>query len=97
MLELLKLQMRTAHMLTEAQTVIGMRMLGWMGVTPAAKGENARMVTEKQTAFAKAGMAATLALWSGKTPAQAYGLALAPIGRTTHSNAQRLTRRRARG
>ena len=92
MLELMRLQMRTAQMLMEAQTVIGLRMLGMAGMMNAAPGENARMVTEKQTAFAQSGIAAFGALMAGKTPAQAYGLALTPIGRTTRANSRRLSR-----
>lgn len=80
-------------MLIEAQTVIGMRVLGMTGVVTAEKDENLRMMTEKQTAFADAALAATRALLSGKTPLQAYGLALTPIGKTTRSNSTRLTRR----
>ncbi len=92
MLELLRLQMRTAQMMMEAQTVVGMRMLGMAGVLPAAKGENERMVAEKQRAFAQSGLAAAKALMAGKSPAQAYGLALTPIGRTTRANSKRLTK-----
>ncbi|WP_299651654.1 antifreeze protein [uncultured Jannaschia sp.] len=93
MMELLRLQMRTAQMMMEAQTVIGLRMLGMAGVMSAAPDENTRMVTEKQTAFAQSGLAAVGALMAGKTPAQAYGMALTPIGRATRANSRRLSRR----
>ncbi len=92
-MELMRLQMRTAQMLIEAQTVIGLRMMGMAGVMTAAPGENTRMVTEKQTAFAQSGIAAMGALMAGKTPAQAYGLALTPIGQATRANSRRLSRR----
>lgn len=92
--ELWRLQMRTMRMMAEAQTVIGMRMLGVAGLVPAEAGENMRMVTEKQTAFAQAGMAMAGALMAGKTAAQAYGMGLTPIGRTTRANSLRLTRKR---
>ncbi|MEM9798279.1 MAG: antifreeze protein [Pseudomonadota bacterium] len=85
--------MRTAHMLAEAQTVIGLRLLGLTGILPAASGENMRMVTEKQTAFTQAGLAAAGAMMAGATPAQAYGAALVPIGRATRANSRRLSRR----
>lgn len=94
MLELFRLQMRTARMLAEAQTVIGVRMMGLAGLMPSEEGEMQRMVAEKQTAFALSGLAAMRALMAGKTPAQAYGLALTPIGRTTRANSIRLTTRR---
>ena len=96
MLELMKLQWRTAEMMVQAQTVIGLRLMGMAGVLPARPGENRRMVAEKQTAFAQAGQAAMRAMMTGKTPAQAYGLALAPIGRRTRANTRRLTKARHR-
>ncbi len=95
MLELFRLQMRTAQMMAEAQTVIGIRMMGMAGILPSAKGENLRMISEKQNAFAQSGIAAAGALMTGKSIAQAYGLALAPIGRTTRANSLRLTTRKA--
>lgn len=91
MLELWRLQMRTARMMTEAQTVIGMRMLGMAGLVPSDAGETTRMVREKQAAFAKSGMAVAGALMSGGSVAQAYGRGLTPIGRTTRANMVRLT------
>lgn len=94
MLELLRLQMRTMQMMAEAQTVIGIRMMGMAGIMPAARGENRRMIAEKQSAFALSGLAAARAMMAGKSMAQAYGLALAPIGRTTRANSRRLTARK---
>jgi hypothetical protein len=92
MFEMFRLQMRTTQMLVEAQTVIGMRLLGMAGVMPAARGENMRMVTEKQDAFAKSGMAAMRSMMAGHSPVQTYTAALAPIGRTTQANSRRLTK-----
>lgn len=96
MFELFRLQMRTAQMLVEAQTVVGLRMLGLAGIMRADEGENLRMVSEKQAAFAQSGFAAANALMMGKTIAQAYGLALTPIGRTTRANSRRLSARRGK-
>lgn len=96
MFELFRLQMRTAQMLVEAQTVIGLRMLGMAGIMRADEGENLRMVSEKQAAFAQSGLAAAGALMAGKTIAQVYGLALTPIGRTTRANSRRLSVRRGK-
>ena len=93
MLELWRLQMRTAQMMAEAQTVIWARMMGMAGLLPARADETTRMVTEKQAAFARSGLAVAGALIGGKTAAQAYGLGLTPIGRATRANARRLTRR----
>ncbi|MEM7488980.1 MAG: antifreeze protein [Pseudomonadota bacterium] len=96
MFELMKLQWRTAEMMMQAQTVIGLRLLGMAGVLPSRSDEILRMVTEKQAAFAQSGLAAMGAVLSGKTPAQAYGLALTPIGRRTRANSRRLTKARKR-
>ena len=97
MTELMRLQWATARMMAEAQTVIGLRMLGMAGVLPAAKGENARMVAEKQKAFADAGVAATTAWMTGGGAVGAWNAALTPIGRTTRANSKRLSKGAWRG
>lgn len=94
MLELWRLQMRTARMMAEAQAVIAVRMLGMAGMLPSEAGETTRMITEKQAAFAQSGLAVAGAMLAGKTAMQAYGLGLTPIGRATRGNAARLLRRR---
>lgn len=96
MFDLWRLQLATARMMAEAQTVIGMRLLGMAGVLPAADNETVRMVTEKQAAFADAGVAAVGTLMRGGTPIRAMEAALQPIGRTTRANSRRLTRPRRR-
>lgn len=93
MLELWRLQMRTARMMAEAQLVIGIRMLGMAGIVPSDAGETGRMVREKQAAFARSGMAMAGAMMTGKSPLQASGRGLTPIARTTRANAKRLTKR----
>ena len=95
MMELFRLQMRTAQMLVEASSVINIRMLGMAGVISSDAGEMKRMVTEKQTAFMESGRAAMGALMAGKSAAQAYGVALTPIGRTTRANSRRLAKRKS--
>ena len=92
MTEMMRLQWATARMMAEAQTVIGLRVLGMAGVLPAAEGENARMVVEKQRAFAEAGMAAAKVWMAGGGAVGAWGAALRPIGRTTRANSRRLSR-----
>jgi hypothetical protein len=92
---MMRLQLDTACMLTEAQAVIGLRVLGMAGVLPSEPGENVRMVTEKHSAFAEAGFAATEALFAGRSPSEVYDAALQPIGRETRANTKRLTREAA--
>ncbi|MEM7644765.1 MAG: antifreeze protein [Pseudomonadota bacterium] len=94
MFEWMNQQWRTAEMIMDAQHVIGMRMLGMAGVLPARPDENLRMVTEKQTAFAQSSLAVMGAMMAGKTPQQAYGLALTPIKRTARANSRRLIKSR---
>ncbi|MGB3554732.1 MAG: antifreeze protein [Jannaschia sp.] len=92
MMDLWRLQMRTARMLAEAQLVIGLRMMGMAGIVPARADETRRMVTEKQTAFADAWRAGAVALATGQGMSRAYGRALTPVGRRTRANAARLTK-----
>lgn len=92
MIDIFKLQMRTAQMLVEAQSVVNIRMMGMAGLVPSRSDETTRMITEKQTAFVESAMAGAGALMAGKTPVQAYGLALTPIGKATRANSKRLTR-----
>ena len=94
MMDMMRLQFATARMLAEAQTVIGLRMLGMAGVLPAATGENRRMVEEKQRAFARAAAAAARSMMTGAGPVAVWSAALSPIGRTTRANARRLTQAR---
>ncbi|UWQ20946.1 antifreeze protein [Jannaschia sp. W003] len=94
MMQMMRLNLATATMLAEAQTVIGMRLMGLAGLVPASAGESVRMVTEKQAAFAEAGIAATKAMVGGANPLGAMEAALVPISRTTNANSRRLTRAR---
>ena len=91
--EILRLSMRSAQMLTEAQMVIGMRMMGMFGMWRVSPSENSRMVTEKMAAMQAAGRAATSAAMSGKSPAAAMDHALKPIQRRTSANVKRLGQR----
>ncbi len=79
-------------MMAQAQTVVGLRMLGMMGVLTASKRENHTMVAEKAPAFAKAALAAGAAAMAGKSPDQIAQAAIRPIARRTGSNVRRLTK-----
>ena len=79
-------------MAMEAGAVIWMRMLGMGGLWAVPRTENARMVAEKQLAFAAAGQKAFAAMATGK-PADAVLMAAArPLRRKTRANRKRLTR-----
>lgn len=94
--EMWRLQTRTAQMMTEANLVISMRLLGMGGLWPVAQTETRRMVDEKGPAFAEAGMLAWQAAMTGAAPAVIASAWLDPIGRRTSSNMRRLARRRTR-
>ena len=53
------------QMMLESQIVISLRLMGMAGVLPAARGENARMVSEKTAALQEAGLAASRAFLTG--------------------------------
>lgn len=88
----IRLSIRTAMMLHEAQMVMGMRLMGMAGMWSVAPSENHRMVKEKIEAACESGMAASRAALSGKSPAQMAEAALAPVSRRTRSNVARLSR-----
>ena len=92
-IQMMSLSIRTATMLTEAQMVIGMRMLGMAGMWRVSPSENARMVSEKVSAVQDAALAATRAALQGKSPVTIAEHALKPIRRRTSANAKRLTKR----
>ncbi|KZY35839.1 hypothetical protein A3731_02405 [Roseovarius sp. HI0049] len=90
---LLQLQTQATLMAMEAGAVIWMRMMGMAGLWSVLPSENARMVTEKQKAFAEAGTRLMLGTMKGQDSQKTLGHALKPIRRTTKSNVTRLTRR----
>jgi hypothetical protein len=84
----------TMRMLSEAQAVIGYRLLGMAGSWPTAPSEVWRMTFEKVPAFTAAWMAASLALATGSSPDRIMAAWLKPIGAKTRANSNRLSRRR---
>jgi hypothetical protein len=92
-IEIIRLQIKTALMLAEAQMVIGMRLMGMAGMWRVQPSENARMVSEKLVAAQDASLAATRAALRGKSPAVIADHALKPIRRRISANAKRLARR----
>jgi hypothetical protein len=92
-LQLIELSIRTSIMLTEAQMIIGMRMMGMMGLWRVLPSENARMSSEKVAVMGQVALASSQALMSGKPPTLVAAAALKPIRRKTASNVKRLARR----
>lgn len=91
--QMISLSLKTSLMMTEAQMVIGMRMMGMMGFWRVHPSENARMSSEKVSAATEAAIATSHAIMSGKSPAFIAEAALKPISRRTSSNVKRLARR----
>ncbi|PWJ20475.1 antifreeze protein [Jannaschia seohaensis] len=90
MLHLFRLQMETTRVMTEAQTVIGLRMIGMAGLVPKAQGETLRRVARTQSAFARAWIDGTQAMLRGGTP---VGLAKQSARRTMSDTSGRPGRR----
>ena len=75
----------------EANTVIGLRMMGLAGLWPVAPSEISRMITEKQFAFARSATAAGMSAISGNLPDQVLKAAIAPVRASTTANVKRLS------
>lgn len=88
-----RLQGQIAMMAFEAQAVITLRMLGMMGLWAVTPTENARMLSEKPTAFLQSASAAMNAAANGMRPDQIVTAAVTPIRQRTSANVRRLTKR----
>ncbi len=91
--EMMRLSMQMTLMITEAQSVIAMRMMGMAGGWNTTPGENNRMVHEKSSAAIASGVAAGTAMMAGKSPAGIVLAATKPLRQKTRANAARLTKR----
>jgi hypothetical protein len=91
--EAMRLSIRGAMMLTEAQMVILLRLFGMMGMWQVRPGEASRMVGEKIAATVESGAAAQRAMLAGRSSARVAEAALAPVARRTRANAKRLAAR----
>jgi len=81
------------HMMAEAQSVIGMRMLGMAGLWSVTAAEDERMVAEKVQAMQRASTEATYVMLRGGTPNQITAAAIKPYRQKTRANAKRLGKR----
>jgi hypothetical protein len=91
--EMMRLTLRSAATMAEAQSVIAMRMAGMLGLWRVSPEENGRMLTEKLQAAQESGLAAARAAIAGHSPASVADKALSPYRRRTRANATRLTKR----
>lgn len=91
--DMVLLGMEMARLMFEAQTVITMRMLGMAGFWGMSRGEEKRMVVEKQKAFARAGTEMWSAAVAGKPADKVAGAGIKTLRRTTKANVTRLSRK----
>ena len=76
----------------EAQTVVGMRMLGMAGLWPVAPSETSRMVTEKQFAMMDAINVTTNAALTGGLPETVLKDIIRQTRKRTSANMKRLSK-----
>ena len=87
----MRLVTQFARMAIEANTVIGLRMAGMMGIMAQSPGEPFRMVAEKQAAASESLYAMASAGLRGHSAVRVLSAALRPYGRRTRANSRRLT------
>ncbi|MEO1456663.1 MAG: antifreeze protein, partial [Pseudomonadota bacterium] len=76
----------------EAQTVIGLRMMGFARLWAMPPAEAVRMVTEKQAAFLSAALATGTAAARGGSGDATLRAGMRPLRRKTAANVSRLSR-----
>jgi hypothetical protein len=84
---------QVAHMMAEAQMVIGMRLMGMAGIWSVPPAEDARMVSEKMHAVTRSATDAGHAMMRGETPDKITAAAIKPLRQKTRANAKRLGKR----
>tara|TARA_R110002124_G_scaffold113069_1_gene267316 strand:+ start:308 stop:619 length:312 start_codon:yes stop_codon:yes gene_type:complete len=82
-----------AHIMAEAQSVIGMRLMGMAGLWSVPASEDRNMILEKIQAMVRAGTDVTVLMLRGGTPDQIAAAALKPYRQKTRANAKRLGKR----
>lgn len=88
----LRLWAQFARMAIEAQTVIGLRTAGMMGIMAQSPGEPFRMVAEKQAAATESLFAMAQVAGRGGSAERVMAAALRPYGKRTRANSRRLGR-----
>jgi hypothetical protein len=90
--EVMALSIRNTRMMTEAATIVSMRMLGMAGMWRVNPAENARMVEEKLAAVTQGAVAASRAMRRGAKATTIAEAAMKPMRRTTAANVKRLAK-----
>ena len=84
---------QVAHMLAEAQMVVGMRLMGMAGIWSVPQAEDSRMVSEKVQAVTRSATDAGAAMMRGETPDKITAAVIKPLRQKTRANAKRLGKR----
>ncbi len=92
-MDLFALNLKAATMMTQASSVMAIRLGAMSGMIPAQSGENQRMIDEKSAALAKSLDAGTAAMMDGKAPIEIMDAVLNPISTKVNDNHERLTKR----
>ncbi len=92
----LRVTLQAARIMTESQTVIGLRLAGMAGFWQMGDAENARMVTEKMEAGAQAQSAAMRSAMAGGSLSDIATAAMNPVEARTSANAKRLAKKARR-
>tara|TARA_R110000787_G_scaffold19617_2_gene58699 strand:- start:1188 stop:1499 length:312 start_codon:yes stop_codon:yes gene_type:complete len=82
-----------AHIMAEAQSVIGMRLMGMAGLWSVPASEDRNMILKKIQAMVRAGTDVTVLMLRGGRPDQIAAAALKPYRQKTRANAKRLGKR----
>jgi hypothetical protein len=85
--------LEASRILTESQTVIGLRLSGMAGFWPMEQAETGKMVMEKLQASVASAGAMMQAGMAGKGLNDIAMAAMKPVRRQTRVNARRLTRK----
>lgn len=91
--ELTHLWWTVAHMFSDSQQVVAMRLLGLSGVWSVPSGESSVMFSEKAPAFTEALVSGMTSVLNGQAPQQVMLAAIDPICDKARANRARLASR----
>ena len=85
--------LQAGWLVTEAQSVVAMRIMGIAGIWSVTPDERQRMLSEKAHAFTKSFTDAQRAVIAGQSSDRITAAALEPILQTARANRKRLAKR----
>ena len=90
--EIARLWLSCADLMSDAQSVVAYRMMGIGGTWSVPRGENHSMLHEKGPAFTEALLAGTMTALKGAGPHAVAEAAIAPLSKKVRSNRKRLAK-----